>query len=151
MIKGKFDTVVNFIDLTEKTTRRLQEKLHQMVKNIRKCSGSRSLSKLLEKWKTTDYKFTITYRSRKRKLEEDLKLEQSKRMKLEIINENLQNENSMMRKQNMRLSMKLIKKACAILSTPKQKSREYSKSHARKLKKQLIQQCKDGLTFFGAN
>ena len=76
MIKGKFDTVVNFIDLTEKTTRRLQEKLHQMVKNIRKCSGSRSLSKLLEKWKTTDYKFTITYRSRKRKLEEDLKLEQ---------------------------------------------------------------------------
>ena len=69
MIKGKFDTVVNFIDLTEKTTRRLQEKLHQMVKNIRKCSGSRSLSKLSEKWKTTDYKFTNTYRSRKRKLE----------------------------------------------------------------------------------
>ena len=121
MIKGKFDTVVNFIDLTEKTTRRLQEKLHQMVKNIRKCSGSRSLSKLLEKWKTTDYKFTITYRSRKRKLEEDLKLEQSKRMKLEKVNENLKNENTMMRKQNMRLSMKLIKKACAILSTPKQK------------------------------
>ena len=75
MIKGKFYTVVNFIDLTEKTTRRLQEKLHQMVKNVRKCSGSRSLSKLLEKWKNTDYKFTITYRSRKCKLE-DLKLEQ---------------------------------------------------------------------------
>ena len=141
MIKGKFDTVVNFIDLTEKTTRRLQEKLHQMVKNIRKCSGSRSLSKLLEKWKNTDYKFTITYRSRIRKLEEDLKLEQSKRMKLEKVNEKLKNENTMMRKQNMRLSMKLIKKACAILSTPKQKGREYSKSHARKLKKQLIPRC----------
>jgi len=72
MIKGMLNTVVNFSDLTETAIKGLQEKLHQMVKNIRKCSGSRSLTQLLEKWKNTDYRFAISYRSRKCRLEENI-------------------------------------------------------------------------------
>jgi len=49
----------------------------------------------------------------------------------------------------MTLSMKLVKKAGAVLSIPKQKGKEYSESHAWKLKKNLIQRCNNWLSRLG--
>ena len=148
-MKCKFDILANFGDLTNKTFRRLQEKLNQMLKHVRKCNGGRALGKLLEKWEKTNYKFEMKYASKKRKIEEDLKIEESKNLKLEKENCQLQKENHVLRQQNIRLSKKLIKKSHATLSMPKCRNKEYSRSHERKLRKQRVQNCKDALAFLG--
>ena len=148
-MKCKFDILENFGDLTNKTFRRLQEKLNQMLKHVRKCNGRRALGKLLEKWEKTNYKFEMKYASKKRKIEEDLKIEESKTLKLEKERCQLQKENHLLRQQNIRLSKKLIKKAHATLSMPKCRNKEYSRSHERKLRKLRVQNCKDALAFLG--
>ena len=93
----------------------------------------------------------MKYTSRKRKLDEDLQLEKTKRMKIDKENLELQKENNRLMEQNIRLSKKLIKKSHAILSTPKHRNMEYSKSYARRIKKQRTQNCKDALLFLGQN
>ena len=70
-------------------------------------------------------------------------------MKLNKENLKLQAENNQLMEQNMRLSKKMIKKPHAILSTPKHRNKDYSKSHARRLKMQRTQNCKDALLFLG--
>ena len=122
-MKCKFDILAKCGDLTNKTFRWLQEKLNQMLKHVRKCNGGRALGKSLEKWEKTYYKFEMKYASKERMIEEDLKIEESKKLKLEKENCQLQ-KNHLLRQQNIRLSKKLIKKAHASLSMPKCRNKE---------------------------
>jgi len=124
-MKCRFGFLDNFADLTEKTFRRLQEKLSQLLKQVRKCNGWKALGELLEKWEKTDYKFEMKYISKKRKIAEDLKIEESKKLKLEKDNHQLQKENQLLRQKNIRLSKELTKKAHATLSMPKCRNKDY--------------------------
>ena len=150
LIKGKFELRANFSDLTDTTVTRLQLKLYRLIQSIRKCSGSRAIKKQIEKFTKDDYNLELKYTSRKRKIEEELELAKAKQIKteneLEKVKNEANNKIATMDKRMQIMSRKLITRSRT--SIPGSKStKNYSKSHIRRLKKQREDNCKDAVAF----
>ena len=139
LIKGILELRANFSDLTDNTVTRLQLKLYRLLQSIRKCTGSRAIKKQIEKFTKDDHKLELKYISRKRKIEEELELAKAKQIKIENELKKVKNEAkakiATMDKRIQIMSRKLISRSHT--SIPGSKStKNYSKSHIRRLKKQ---------------
>ena len=149
-IKGKFELRANFTDLTDNTVARLQLKLYRLLQAIRKCSGSRTIKKHIDKFTKDEYNLELKYTSRKRKIEEELELAKAKQIKIENELEKVKNEAkkkiATMDKRIQIMSRKLITKSRTYLPGSK-KIKNYSKSHIRRLTKQREENCKDAVAF----
>ena len=82
-LRDRYAIKTSFEELTNDTIDRLIGKVSYIIKKVKSIKGGRQLQELLKNFQSTEYKFNICFISRKRKAEEDLYQERSKRQELE--------------------------------------------------------------------
>lgn len=91
---------------------RFAKKIRNMISSLKKSKGGRQLQQKIDNFKVTTNDLKISYKSRKRKVQEEIALEKGKCQNLEREIEIVQKENEDLKRLNQNFARKFVKKAC---------------------------------------
>ena len=146
-LRDRYAIKTSFEELTNDPIDRLIGKVSCIIKKVKSIKSGRQLQELLKNFQSTEYKFNICFISRKRKAEEDLYQERSKRQELENELKAASIENEKLREINLTLGKQILKKVHMRHRRGHKDLDSYSRAQRHRIKKNKEECCRNALDF----